>query len=272
MELTLAGTGTCSPVKGRAPACYHLSMGPHRIIIDPGPGAVNRLTNLDLDPLGVDAIFLSHHHLDHCADLLPWLFSYKYGIVMEERAASARSGGSCGEKWPKPSRRDPMIVAPEGFKRIFGGLMEVYGGMIISPDYQIRIEEVLRTEWDWPGGAAFRSVPMAHFIPAVGYLFREPGGPALAYSGDTGPCAELVELASLADALLVECALPEHLEVDGHMTPSSVARVAIQSGVKKLILTHFYPPMDPKAAVEAIRAAGYQGEIIAGEDGMMVRI
>ena len=56
------------------------------------------------------------------------------------------------------------------------------------------------------------------------------------------------------------------------MTPSDIAQVGRESGVKKLILTHFYPPMDPKAAVETIREAGYEGEIIAGEDGMMVRI
>jgi len=271
MELTLVGTGTCSPTKERTPACYHLALGPHRILIDPGPGAVHRLARLGLDPLAVDAIFVSHHHLDHCADLLPWLFSYKYCQVMED-AKEAANSGEMNAKILRKTRRNPLIVAPEGFKKIFGGMMDVFGEMIASDNYSIKIEEVMRTDWSWPGGPSFRSLPMTHFIPSVGYLFRENGGAALVYSGDTGPCPEITELASQADALLVECALPEELGVDGHMTPSAVAQTAIRSGVKKVILTHFYPVMDPKDAVDQIRAAGYKGEIITGEDGMTVRI
>jgi len=259
MEITLVGTGTCSPVRDRGPACYFLRAGTTRIIIDPGPGATARIARLGLDPMDVDAIFLSHHHLDHSGDMAPWLFSYKYCLGPDSAAHGA-------------PRRDPLIVGPEGLRRIYNGLLDVYGGMMLSDDYNIRVEEVGRTEWEWPGGMAFRAIPMLHFIPTVGYLFKKPNGPSLAYSGDTGFCGELVELASMADALLVECSLPDRLRMDGHMSPSDVARVGMESGVKKMILTHFYPAMEPKEAVETIRSAGYSGEIIAGEDGMAVRI
>ncbi|MDH5678902.1 MAG: MBL fold metallo-hydrolase [Nitrospinota bacterium] len=259
MELFLIGTGTCSPVKDRTPACYFLRAGTSRIIIDPGPGAVHRIAQRGLDAMDVDAIFLSHHHLDHSADVAPWLFSYKY-CLEPDSAQSAQP------------RRDPLIVAPEGFGKVYEGLVDTYGKMLLSDDYKVRIEEVNRTEWQWPGGLSFRSIPMLHFIPSVGYLFKKHDGPALAYSGDTGFCEELVELASMADALLVECSLPDERRMEGHMTPSDIARVGIESGVKKLILTHFYPMMNPQAAVETIRAAGYPGEIIAGEDGMMAQI
>ncbi|MDH5756338.1 MAG: MBL fold metallo-hydrolase [Nitrospinota bacterium] len=259
MELFLIGTGTCSPVKDRTPACYFLRAGTSRIIIDPGPGAVHRIAQRGLDAMDVDAIFLSHHHLDHSADVAPWLFSYKY-CLGPDSAQSAQP------------RRDPLIVAPEGFGKVYEGLVDTYGKMLLSDDYKVRIEEVNRTEWQWPGGLSFRSIPMLHFIPSVGYLFKKHDGPALAYSGDTGFCEELVELASMADALLVECSLPDERRMEGHMTPSDIARVGIESGVKKLILTHFYPMMNPQAAVETIRAAGYPGEIIAGEDGMMAQI
>ncbi|MDH5510775.1 MAG: MBL fold metallo-hydrolase [Nitrospinota bacterium] len=259
MELTLIGTGTCSPVKDRTPACYFLHAGTARIIMDPGPGAVNRIAHRGLDPMDVDAIFLSHNHLDHSGDVAPWLFSYKYCLGPDKAGE--------GE-----SRRDPLIVAPVGFRKTYDGLLDVYGSMLLSTDYKVRIEEVSRTVWEWPGGLSFHSIPMLHFIPSVGYLFKKQDGPAMAYSGDTGFCEELVELASMADALLVECSLPDERRMEGHMTPSDVARVGIESGVKKLILTHFYPMMDPKVAVETIRSAGYSGEIIAGEDGMVVGI
>jgi len=271
LELHLIGTGTCTPVIERTPACYFLDMGPRKIIIDPGPGAVNRIKKHGLDPFSASAIFLSHHHLDHCADLLPYLFSYKYCSMAQSAQAATSSSSIDVRKLLKP-RPDPLIVAPEGFKKIYAGLMEVFGDMIHSDEYQVKIEEVLRTEWQWPDGLRFRAAPMAHFITAVGYRFQKPDGPSLAYSGDTGLCPELVDLATGADALLVECALPDNLRMDGHMCPSDIARAAIDSGVKKLILTHFYPQVNVKEAVDTIRSAGYQGEIIAGEDGMTVTI
>ena len=264
MELVLAGTGTCTPVTDRTPACYFLKSGARRIIIDPGPGAVNRLVKLGLDPFDVDAIFISHHHLDHCADLPFYLFSFKY--------CGSRQAAAPGAARRRERGIPPVVVAPEGFKKVYNGILDVFGGMILSNEYEIRIEEVHETEWEWTGDLKFRSIPMDHFIPSVGYLFSKPGGPSLAYSGDTGLCDGLVKLASQADALLVECSVPDNMRMDGHMSPSGIAEAAIASGVKKVILSHFYPAMDPQVAVDVIRAKGYTGEIIAGQDGMRLEI
>lgn len=252
MDLWLLGTGTCAPNPQRTPACYYLSMGARRILIDPGPGAVNRVVQAGLDPFDTTSIFITHHHPDHFADLIPYLFSYKYCL-----------GGRPAE--------DVRIVAPEGFGKIFDDLMIVHERWVISGDYKIVIDEVLNARWDEPG-ARFTSAKMAHGVNSVGYRFEEEGGGVLAYSGDTAFCEELIELARGADALLVECSVPDGTDVDGHMRPSEVGRVGVESGVPRLILTHFYPETDPAQAVDSIRAVGYGGEVIAGADGMKLRI
>ena len=251
MELTLLGTGTCSPVPDRTPACYFLDAGPRRFIIDPGPGAVNRLAQAGIDPFSADAIFISHMHPDHCADLVPWLFSYKNCLGDREK-------------------QDVNIVAPEGFQKFFDALMEAYGQWVLSDDYEIKIDEVRDTRWN-QGGVSVASSPVLHSAGGLGYRF-EKDGKSLAYSGDTGYCEELIELARGADALLVECSALDENEVDGHMRPGEVAQTGIRSGVKHLILTHFYPVVDTTKVAETIRTAGYTGEITVGEDGMKIDI
>ncbi len=252
MRLTLLGTGTCYPTMKRAPACYFLSIGPLRLVIDPGPGAVARIAQAGLDPFGVEAIFISHHHPDHCADLVPFLFSYKNCV----------SSGS---------RRDIRIFAPKGFTQVFDHLTAAFGQWIMDDDYSVLIDEMRQDKWEI-AGLKVRSAPMLHGANAVGYRFEQDGGPVLAYSGDTGPCDELAELASGADALLVECSFPDGEGMEGHMQPSQVARAGIRSGVKKLILTHFYPSVDTDRVGDIVASAGYEGEIIIGHDGMSVTL
>lgn len=251
MELYLLGTGTCSPVKGRWPACYYLSSGPSRLLIDPGPGALNRMVDAGLSPFDIEAILISHHHLDHFAGLMPYLFSYKN--CMEDH----------GEGYVK-------IIAPTGFSKVFSKLMEVYGQWIFSDDYDIRIEEMSDSVITNPA-FSISSKPMQHGANGIGFRV-EKGGSSFAYSGDTELCDELIELAMGADTLLVECSYPDHKKVEGHMTPKDVAKVGRLSGVKKIVLTHFYPDTDTEDAAKVIADEGFDGEVIVGEDGMKVTI
>lgn len=55
----------------RASGGIWLELNDTRILIDPGPGSLIKCcaSRAKLDPLKIDAIYLSHRHLDHCADM-----------------------------------------------------------------------------------------------------------------------------------------------------------------------------------------------------------
>jgi ribonuclease BN (tRNA processing enzyme) len=79
-------------------------------------------------------------------------------------------------------------------------------------------------------------------------------GVSLAYSGDTGPCPALVDLARDVDLFVCEAGAAE--PTPGHCTPQDAARTAAQARARRLVLTHMPYAVDPTVAVaQAAREA-----------------
>ena len=117
---------------------------------------------------------------------------------------------------------------------------------------------------------SFRRV--AHFIPAYAMRIHteSPADGVLTYSGDTGPCDELVEHARGANTLLCEAALRREEEADprrdprGHTSPREAGEMARWAGVKRLLLTHHWVDVaDPHYGVrEAASSFGGPVELV----------
>jgi ribonuclease BN (tRNA processing enzyme) len=89
----------------------------------------------------------------------------------------------------------------------------------------------------------------------------EHGGRTLVYSGDTGACDALVELAAGADVLLCESTWP-HVGPNGEIPPAGVhlsgreaGEHAAAAGVGRLLLTHIAVWNDPAAVLAEAKAA-----------------
>ena len=120
-------------------------------------------------------------------------------------------------------------------------------------------------------------------FPAFGYGFDTPGG-SVAFSGDTGPCDNVVRLAQGADILVHEVIdldllairirrLPNYESVLNHLaslhtTPEDVGRIATRAGVRTVVLSHQVPGATEttEAAWEARVRAHFDGEVVAGVD------
>jgi len=100
------------------------------------------------------------------------------------------------------------------------------------------------------------TVRVEHPVEAYGLRVRA-GGALLAYTGDTGRCAQLTDLAAGADLLLAEASFRDGEDNPPgiHLTGSDCGRTAEQGRVKRLVITHVPPWYDGQDMLEAARAA-----------------
>jgi len=222
MKLTIVGCSGSFPGPDSPASCY-LVEAPYegrtyRILLDLGSGAlgaVQKYVGLE----SIDAVLLSHLHADHCMDLCGFYVVRKY-----------RPGGAL-----------PLlpVYGPEGTSDR------------IRSAYDLQDDETMTREFD------FRTYPEGPFTvgpfevavtqvdhPVVAYGIRvSAGGRSLAYTGDTGPCEEVVDLAKGADLLLAEASFLEGgvNPPNVHMTGREAALAATDAGVGRLVITHVPP-------------------------------
>jgi len=206
-----------------------------RLAVDLGYAVVPRL--LERVPAGqVDAVFISHGHPDHCADLNPLL--------------RARVLGS--------DRLPPLPVYALG-GALDGVLALDHPGML-DGGYVFHEFTAGRGLDIGPFGVQTWLLP--HSVPNAGVRLMA-GKRVLAYTGDSGPSTAVADLARDADLLLAEASYVDQVPEDSQHTLSSARQQGVQAsaaGVSRLLLTHLLPGTDPAAAQAAARH-GYDREV-----------
>ena len=81
MKLTVVGCSPAWPNPGGAQSGY-LVEGSGRLLLDCGPGVLSKLRLLEGWPR-IDSIVISHWHLDHWGDLVPWVWGSMFGLGRE---------------------------------------------------------------------------------------------------------------------------------------------------------------------------------------------
>lgn len=189
--------------------------------VDAGPGSLAELlrhTSLS----SVDAVWLSHLHLDHIGDLLNAYYALAYGEL--------------------PPRAPLPVYAPAGLADRLTGFFgpgfetDVLDLRPLSDGHQVELEDL-----------TLESRAVDHGGPEAYALRASSSGRVLAYSGDCTPCPALDLVASGADLLLCEANDPTPNPF--HHTPSQAGSLAQRSGAKRLVVTHVGPLLTPEAAV-----------------------
>lgn len=190
-----------------------------RLLLDCGPGVLARLRERWPWPQ-MDAIAITHWHLDHWGDLVPWVWGQMVGP---------------GEGSTKPE----LWIPPDGSE-----LLESIGTRLGQPDMFARTFEVHEYADGVPFEAAGFTVSPERVLhyELLAFGFRaSANGSALAYSGDSGPSDALVKLAGDADLFVCEATLlqpnPEG-GTRGHLAATEAVEAFERSGAKRLLLTH----------------------------------
>ena len=212
--LSIIGSSPAWPNPGGACSGYLVD---RRLLLDCGSGVLAKLREREAWPT-IEAIAITHLHLDHWGDLVPWVWSILYGPGRGTRPAL----------WLPPGSREALrpVLARLG-----------------SEDMLDRAFDVAEYEPRRPftaAGLEVTAVPVVHYdIDAYG--FRVEGGRSLAYSGDSGPCEALAELARDADLFLCEATLETGTDEGadrGHLSVAEAVAAFEQSAARRLLLTH----------------------------------
>jgi ribonuclease BN (tRNA processing enzyme) len=110
-----------------------------------------------------------------------------------------------------------------------------------------------------------------HTPEALAWRVDLADGASVTYSGDSGDTQALARLARETELFVCECSFPDDRAVAHHLTPSSAGRLARDAGCERLLLTHFYPEMDPEAARRGA-AREFSGAIELARDGSRHRL
>ncbi|MDX6483228.1 MAG: hypothetical protein QOE95_999, partial [Gaiellaceae bacterium] len=206
------------PNPGGAHSGYVVEDGSGRLLLDCGPGVLPRLREREGWPR-LDAIAISHFHLDHWGDLVPWTWSLMFGPARDVEPP---------ELWLPPGGAEQLRT----FGRTFGS------EEMFDSTFPIR---------EYADGTAFDAAGLSitpFRVPHYGLLsfgFRVTGPEAtLAYSADSGPADALAELARDADVFICEATLAESGEegLRGHLSLDEAAAAFEASGAKRLLVTH----------------------------------
>lgn len=234
--------------------------GGHVYLVDAGDGTVEQLAKAGIPALRVDAVFISHLHFDHTAGL----------------------AGLLGLRWQTNAGNVLRIYGPPGTRALVDGLLasmvpatSAGYGVPGAPEADPR-QQVTVTELRDRGSAAIDRMTVTarknthySFVPgsakdrayeSLSLRFDLPGR-SIVYTGDTGPSAQVEDLARGADLLVAEmmdvdytiagvrhlspgldprvlAATERHLH-EHHLRPADVGELAQRAGVKGVVVTHF---------------------------------
>lgn len=220
VRLTVVGSSPAWPNPGGAQSGYLVEDGDRRILLDCGPGVLARLRNLDEGWPRVDAVVITHWHLDHWGDLVPWVWGNLVGPGRDRQQA---------QLWLPPEGRERIrdFGARLGWDDMFDQTFELH-------DY--RADEPFEV-----AGFSLVARRLPHYTLLTFGLRVTNGSRALAYSGDSGPDQALAELARDVDLFVCEATLLRG-ELDGkprgHLSVDEAVAAFDASGARRLLLTH----------------------------------
>jgi len=293
ITVVTCGSGSAFP-SDRVQACTAVFVDGLFLLFDAGDGAERSMERLLFPVDEVDAVFLTHFHSDHIADV----------------------GEVISRSWIL-GRRDPLpVYGGEAVSRVVDGFNAIYalddnyrvvhhGGEILPPQSARAIAHLVDAA-ALAGAVVFArdGVTVTAFAvnhppiePALGYRV-DFGGRSVVISGDTTDTENLREMSRGADVLVsevlnvdvvegIECALRRLGEDRNatfmrdirtyHIGTQELAELAAEAGVGTLLLTHQAPSLDnADPLAEAFFAAPirqiFSGSVIAASDGTRVVI
>jgi ribonuclease BN (tRNA processing enzyme) len=252
MRLTLLGGSAASPNAGMGCAGLLLQTDRTRLVLDLGPGTLQELRR-HTDFRTLDAVIVSHMHVDHVLDLLALRHALAYNPLLAPAPVPV---------WLPPGGAEHLaqVTAPFDACDEPGRFSATVKVSEYDPTRPLTIGDVVVT-----------FAPAVHHIPAWAIRVQPAPGPGLGYTGDTGPAAALAEFFTGVHVLVAEATLLASgvgpWDERGSLTATEAGKLAVAAGAEILVLTHMWEELG-LPAYRARAEAVFPGQIEMATPGL----
>ncbi|MCM3726486.1 MBL fold metallo-hydrolase [Neobacillus cucumis] len=242
-------------------------------LVDSGPNTTSTLLKIGLPAERITNMLFTHQHVDHNGDF--WNFFI--------------------DGWQGPTgRRSLNLIGPQ-VQELYDTTVNFFkkdleyraslgwpkDGLLTNVNIKEFTEDKYSFELD---GVKITSIPVPHTIPTYAYRF-DADGQSVVVSGDLTYTDKFAPFAKDTDILVIDGMLtsdfsfvPEEARENlrgslkiSHATTEELAKIAADSGAKKVVLTHIgLGKEDMKSISKILSDAGFKGEVIAAEDGLVI--
>jgi ribonuclease Z len=262
-ELVVLGTASQVPTRTRAHHGALLRWDGHGVLLDPGEGTQRQMSLAGIPASGIDRICITHAHGDHCLGLPG---------VLQRRALD---GITAPVEVYYPVAADPYVRRlrhASAYQDISDVRLHPTGPGVVSGalPLQIRAAQLshaiptLGWRFEEPPGRRFDAdrlsaagvhgparqelategrIVVGGRIVHVDEVSEPRPGRSVAFVMDTRRCDGALELAERVELLVIEAtflAAEQQLAEDaGHLTAGQAARLAVDAGARRVVLTHF---------------------------------
>lgn len=255
-QLTILGGSSAGVGTGQGCSSYLVSIDDTNIVLDMGPDTLLELRK-HVDYRTLDAIVISHLHLDHILDLFALRFMLAYNPVKAEKKIPVLL---------PPNGLAFMTQAAELFATDSDDVAEYFSAVFEMSEYDPSAETNIN-------GITLTFAPTVHIIPCWAIRVEPADGAALLYTADAGTDSDIEAIAKDAAVIVADSAsgpdFPEHVKRTIHFDAAAAAGIADRAGCQHLVLSHQWEETDPLLNA-AIAREHFQGRISIASPGLTV--
>lgn len=290
-ELVVLGTASQVPTRQRNHNGYLLRWDQEGILLDPGEGTQRQMLGAGVAVSALTRICVTHFHGDHCLGLPGVIQRLSLDRVAHPvtahfpaadaefftRLRHASSFYETADLRAEPIRYDGHTVdtaAGALQARRLRHSVETYGYRLVEPDTRRMLPDRL-SAYGIAGSAVGELIRAGHLDRdgrrvTLDEVSAPRRGQRFAFIMDTALCDNIYALAEGADLLVIESTfLDEDIDLAEqyrHLTVGQAARVAAESAVRTLVLTHFSQRYREPDRFVAQAREHFTGELVVAED------
>ena len=254
MKFIVLGSGTTVPHHARSSSGYWLEISGGTVLLDCSAPAIYRATQEGLEWWNLDAIWISHFHMDHVGGLAPFLAGTKHAPQMKERAQPLR------------------IFGGPGLKGLVKAFDAAYNYKLFEQPFPLELIEVGNLEkFEIAEGVEAVAFPTPHTPESHAIRVRD-GGKTLVYTADTGYSKELASFAAGVDLFVIESSYPANKTQEKHLELKEAMEIIRLAAPGKAVLTHLYQVWDEVDGEAEIAKFEPGCEVILAYDGLRLEV